>query len=283
MKGALEGGSFCGYVLNHAERFAIQNSIQRLKLQQPKANFSFWGKIQGSQKDYLIVKAIILTHKIDTLYYMSNDEGGTFGLLPQIDSFVQEKSANITTPFLGDPAFTYQSNPASDQQDQDQDAPADTDDGERKVVETEKRTLTELQRLTYAVQHIDQSTSIIPLNSYILTPTGDIALNNSFPGLNPTELKKLASYLHFRNEKSSETNVAIRRAGVSNFAHFLDSIQQDQPSGMWSLIEDESGKLVKIRSELWMGYECQIEAFSAHFQSAYFGSGLHNSDILFMV
>ena len=52
----------------------------------------------------------------------------------------------------------------------------------------------------------------------------------------------------------------------------------------WSLHIDDSGLLILLRSLEWPGFEYRLQAGSTHaFDGAYFGTGEHNDDLLFML
>jgi hypothetical protein len=49
--------SLAGFTLNQEEKAVLASSLQVKKDQEKLATISFWGKIQGLQKDYLIAQA----------------------------------------------------------------------------------------------------------------------------------------------------------------------------------------------------------------------------------
>ena len=63
----------------------------------------------------------------------------------------------------------------------------------------------------------------------------------------------------------------------------LDPIASDFPKGSWSIQTDSSGTVARIRSLLWPGYIAYHVAGTGSFGGAYFGTGLKNKDLAFMI
>jgi len=293
--------SFCGFALNTAQRVAVKASIAKLRLSLNLNNnttLTLFGKIHGQVKDYLILVATSVTTTIDKSYFFSLDGGITFSKLPEIDDFIREQNAKVRGEFTGNPAKKHR-NPnikraAGDEEkgdDDDEEEPeeeepaADEDaDGEEvkeKKVDPSKRRLTEIERVTAAVVAIDQSTTIVPRGAFFMTATGDIHKNESFTGLSPADAGKLGSYQLFRSPVDARTLAAIRKAGVSNNADFLDSVADAK--GEWALQVDDSGTAISIRSLVWLGFEYHLDVASNRFCGAYFGHGQRNTDLAFMI
>ena len=124
---------------------------------------------------------------------------------------------------------------------------------------------------------------------------GKIVQNLEFTGLSTVECKQLQSYQLLRNPELPSTLMNIRKIGGSNSSNFLDDISSHylQTRGAdasaakvspWSLQSDESGSLITLRSLKWPGFEAKVEAGSVSVGlHAYYGSGLENQDILWML
>jgi len=66
-------------------------------------------------------------------------------------------------------------------------------------------------------------------------------------------------------------------------ADFLDPISDDLPIGSWSLQSDNSKTQITLRSLLWPGFVAYHRANSPIFGYAYFGNGIRNDDLPFLL
>ncbi len=64
---------------------------------------------------------------------------------------------------------------------------------------------------------------------------------------------------------------------------FLDPISQDSIIGSWSIQTDESKTQITIRSLLWAGYVGYHRTNSNIFGGVYFGDGIKNIDLPFII
>jgi radial spoke head protein 9 len=67
------------------------------------------------------------------------------------------------------------------------------------------------------------------------------------------------------------------------FKKFLDDVEDDQPKGCWSLQNDSSGLKVAITNLLWPGFIGFHQCYKNVFGYAYFGNGIKNVDLPFML
>lgn len=103
-------------------------------------------------------------------------------------------------------------------------------------------------------------------------------------GLSPSDAGQLSSYLLTRNTRSENTQRRIRQAGVANVVEFLDPLSEETPKGAWVLRAESSGLQFAVRSLSWPGFELKITANDARGHvSAYYGTGLKNEDLLFVL
>eukprot|EP00462_Mataza_sp_D1_P002632 CAMPEP_0175113104 /NCGR_PEP_ID=MMETSP0086_2-20121207/15942_1 /TAXON_ID=136419 /ORGANISM="Unknown Unknown, Strain D1" /LENGTH=287 /DNA_ID=CAMNT_0016392259 /DNA_START=38 /DNA_END=901 /DNA_ORIENTATION=+ len=280
---------FMGMGLNVSQRLATRNSLQKLKLNENYSDVKFWGKIQGKQRDYLIAVATEATDVITKSFYFSSDNGLNFAKLPVVDEWITERCLKTRGMFTGNPAQVLKDpfkikKEGDEEEEPEAEAEDEGDEGDKEAKENDpsKRKLNELERLAYTVQAVDADTCIVPRGSCFLTPTGEIARCLDKP-LTQAEATNLDSYLLFRDPQCSATLARIRKLGVNNNFDFLDTIEQDKPKGMWSCQADESGANVTLRSLVWTGYEFQIDLAAQSFGGCYYGYGIRNDDVLFMV
>lgn len=274
---------FLGFALNISQRLAIRTSLAKLRINESDPTITFWGKISGTTRDYFIAQGTTATDKITKSFYFSADEGVTFSKLPEVDDFIMSKVPNAKGMFTGNPANLYK-DPNAPVVDEEEEEPAEEDEGdEEKAPDPSKRKLTELERLSHTVLCIDQDTCVVPRGAMQMTPVGLIQRNKNFVGLEASECKQLSNYLLMRDPQSEQTMTRIRKLGVTNNADFLDGISEDQPAGVWVAQVDEGATQVRLRSLLWPGYEFKMKTGTQSYAGAYFGNGLKNDDVMFML
>jgi len=61
--------SFLGQSLNVAERTATSGALMKVQLADNYASVSFWGKIQGVEKDYLLAQTWAFGEQIQKTFY----------------------------------------------------------------------------------------------------------------------------------------------------------------------------------------------------------------------
>lgn len=282
--------------------YGLQSSLLSFSLSSSVSDFSsssfhFWGKINGVANDYYIIRELSVSKSISKKYYFSADQCVSFHLLPSSvgDSFVYSRYSKIRGPFTGNPAHRYrekkknQENSANESEEEEEEEDEEEDDAESLDEESaaaklaSSRLLTELERLSATVQSIDHDCFLVPTNAFKMNCFGVVEMNTAFPGVPLSAFKDRTHYQFFRTPECPSTLAAIRSAGIASNAHCLDTLQDGAREGEWCLVADPSGLSVSVRSLLWPGYEFSYDATTKTYQSAYFGEGVKNEDILFMM
>jgi hypothetical protein len=256
-----ESQSFLGNRLNVEQRVAVKTALAKLSINERLTDARFWGKIFGSQNDYLIAVSIATGDAVTKSFYFSNDDGRSFAKLPAADEWARNASQGTRGTFTGNMSFVHQ-------------ADAGADAGERE--------LTELERLAAVVAQIEEDTCVVPVGALFLSPSGAIQNNDAFTGLGGAA-DTLASYSLLREPQHDRTLACIRKGGATNNVDFLDRIEDDQPTGTWQLQVSDGADVVRLRNLLWPGFEARGEAGSAAFARAYYGYGERNDDLMFML
>lgn len=180
---------------------------------------------------------------------------------------------------------------------------ADPDEGD--VAPPVKPDLTELDRLAWTVSQIKKECWLVPKGALRLTSKKNIVRNPRFKGfsffcdfaffnlsappapagLSAQEATKLASYLHWRTPQSQQAISVFRRVTALNEDDFLDPVTDDLPKGCWRLRDKlaSTDMCVKIRSLLWRGFECVHWCDTPRFEQGYFGNGIRQNDLLFLL
>lgn len=170
--------------------------------------------------------------------------------------------------------------------------------------------LTELDRVSWTISKINDECYIVPINSLILTSSKIMQKNKNFSGLTRNEANKLDCYLHFRTPKDPYSISKYRKATALNETEFLDPITNDLPKGIyffffiflydyfhrsltaflfcyyvgcWRLNSKKSGLEVSIKNLLWNGFEFKYQVGDTQYVEGYFGNGIRQNDLVFMI
>mmetsp|Transcript_16183 Transcript_16183/g.18576 ORF Transcript_16183/g.18576 Transcript_16183/m.18576 type:complete len:304 (+) Transcript_16183:34-945(+) len=284
--------------LNIDERMKLQIALQKINDSEsiiPEDKLDqvlFWGRIEGTVKDYYIAVGLQLNvyeFPRKKFYWSSNDF--VFKELPEINLEYKDKVDGFRAPFKGQHDDILIAVPEGDGQDavavDDNDQPKDVDPlavtDEDLDIKKPPKAFTELDRLAYVVRSIDQDCTALPVGALKLTPTHQLRYNETFKGLSLTEAVKLQNYQHFKPAATEEKLEFISR-GEAVFAYdFLDPLTSDLPKGCWSVHTDSSKTEITVRSLLWPGYLTYHRANSNIFGFAYFGDGIKNIDLPFLL
>jgi len=280
--------SFCNYSLNVSEQAAVKASLTEIKLNENFKSTRFWGKIFGVECDYLVIEATSITHQINHKYFFSMDGGLRFAQLPIVEPWMEAKCMKIASSFTGSPSFIYkeqkqQSANDNEEEEQDEDAEDQKDDNAGDEPPKPEFILTELDRLAWTIGKVNDECYIVPQNSMILTSSKIIQKNNNFETLSRSDANKLSSYLHFRTPRDPFAVSKYRKAAAMNDTEFLDPITTDLPRGCWRLQSKKAGLEVSIKNLLWHGFEFKYNVGEPQCAQAYFGQGIRQNDLIFMI
>lgn len=146
----------------------------------------------------------------------------------------------------------------------------------------ENKDFTELDRLAYVVRKIENDTHIVPQGAYKLTPIHEIRTNETFHGIEKDSLDKLAFYQHFRPVETQEKKELLERNEGILQTDIFDTLATDMPKGAWA-VQIKSGSVATLKSMLWPGYSFYHMGLTRHFWGVYFGEGILNKDLPFML
>ena len=143
--------------------------------------------------------------------------------------------------------------------------------------------MTELDRLAYIVNEIENDTHIIPVGAFKMKPTHEIRKNIEFEWIKSDAITNIKSYCHFRKVMDQEKKDLIDREDALSDPNFLDEISKDLPKSSWALVLDHTKTIVHIRSLKWIGYIAFHKCHTNIFGGIYVGDGLPNPDLAFML
>lgn len=188
--------------------------------------------------------------------------------MPELTEEFETKASGRTARLKGDPSLVDEKDEVEEEEDED--AP-------KKVV------FSESHRLAYAIKQIDADTAVVPRGAYMVTATHTVARNKGFEGLDAAGAASLDGYFHYREPVELRRKTALERSGMVASTEFLDPLSGDAPKGVWSVRVDAARGSANVRSLKWPGYFFFHDLGTGRFGGAYFGYGLPNTDIGFMV
>jgi len=153
------------------------------------------------------------------------------------------------------------------------------EDGSKIIVTT----ITEDKRLAAVIAGIDHDVGIVPRGAFRKPITGPIERCKTFEGLSTAEAGKLSAYLHFHPSKHVQPKSYAEESQQDRTIDFLDPISDDTPKQSWSLQYQNGSEIVVIRSLVWLGSQFFHTAGKNEFAQVYFGNGVKNTDLPFML
>jgi len=281
-----------GSTLNIDERMKLEIALLQINESQKHEQILFWGKIEGTDSDYYIALGLnfrgVYEFPIKTFYFSSTEF--KFAPLPPIDPEYKDKVDSFRNPFSGKWADVLISvaepdgNEAAPQNPEEVAPTNPLDDSADQIqIKVIPKNFTELDRLAYVVRSIDIECTTLPVGALKLTPTHELRYNDNFKGLSITEAVDLKNYQHFTNPLTKEKQDFIARGEAIFHLDFLDPIASDLPIGSWSIHTDSSKTMVTVRNLTWPGYLTYHRANSNIFGYCYFGNGIKNVDLPFLL
>ncbi|KAL0205313.1 hypothetical protein P9112_000620 [Eukaryota sp. TZLM1-RC] len=246
-----------GQTLSAQQQLNVTSSIPTLKLDYRLPHVVFWGRINGLKNDYLLCRGF--KDALTSIFFFSID-GLEWAELPDYCPAVAEMVMLFRQPFMGDPSFQYKT---------------DDEDG---------FSFSEAQRLAAIVDLIANDTSVVPRRAYKKSVEGTVVKNKLYEGLPPQHCTDLSHFMHLRPISTDITDPnTIAEKGLDLVFDCLESIKDDIPHGCWAVEKFETESLVGLRSLLWLGYVFFASFEEPFYTGAYFGDGIYNNDILFML
>lgn len=283
--------------LNVPEQCTVKSSLVEIKLNENFKSTRFWGKIYGIENDYLIIEAISMNHQIQHKYFFSIDGGLNFAQLPIVEPWMNAKCMKIATMFTGITSYVYKDEDQKEKSENDGDDEEEEQNGDNKDEDEDQENkdsvndeppkiqykLTELDRISWTISSINDECCIVPKDSLILTSSKLMQQNRNFTGLNRNDANKLDSYLHFRTPRDPYSVSKYRKATAMNDTEFLDPITNDLPKGCWRLQSSKAGLEVNVKNLLWPGFEFKYCVGDSQHIQGYFGNGIRQNDLVFMI
>lgn len=234
---------------------------------------------KGITKDYYIALGLRFKGHKDfpqKTFYWSNSSF-VFAPLPAVRNEYASIAKKMTTFFTGEHEKVLQTVPHKNEE------PIDLDSESIELPTGDvPKDFTELDRLSFVVHKIEKDCHVVPQGAYKLTPIHEIRQNDLFQGLTKEEMEKIEMYQHFRVPETTEKKELLERNEGILQTDIFDSLATDKPKGAWSLRIKE-GYITFLRNLLWPGYSFYHVATTTEFWGVYFGDGIMNKDLPFML
>lgn len=260
-----------GNGLNSEEFSGLEVAMLQRKLQENlNGSMMFWGKIYGTTQDYLVVYNVDPFAEFpDKKFYFCTTSDYALKALPPISDEYKKQAEAIKTSFLGDPSFFAYNGEEAGEEDPDA-APVER--------------FREIHRLSQTVLKIDHDCSLVPRGALCVSGTKKVMpTGNSYQGLSYQTSLELRAYLHMRQPENLQCIALLKRPGIIKTDDFLDCIDKDFPKEMWTISHDNAATMVFVRNHYWEGYGFYAILKDSEYGGAYFGTGVPNYDIAFMM
>ena len=140
-----------------------------------------------------------------------------------------------------------------------------------------------MDRLSYTVHQIDRQCSVVPVGSWKKTPLNELLRNEAWNGNSCDQVDQLSAYMYFRPVMQQEKqSVADRRQDIFD-GNFLDNVAKGTPAGCWTTTRDLTQRFGVLRNRVWPGFFVYSRANTQVFGNFYFGNGVKNCDLAFMI
>jgi len=193
-------------------------------------------------------------------------DGLTWTILAPVDDVMAAKCADINSLFTGDLGKVY-----------------GAAGGGEEGAAVSPDTITEEKRLAAFVAAVDEACAVVPKGALLLDARHHVVPSPSFEGVNADLAMDIKSYVHWRNPRQADKKSAFDTMGLTQTTDFLDGIDLDEPRGCWSIIFEPSACMATLRNHVYTGFVGYASLTAPVYGYVYFGNGLRNDDIAFML
>lgn len=97
------------------------------------------------------------------------------------------------------------------------------------------------------------------------------------------QVANLNSYMYFRPVQSKDKKSLSDRRQDIFVSDFLDNVANGSPAGGWTVLRDTTQKIGVLRNRVWPGFLAYHHSNTQVFGNFYFGNGIKNTDLAFMI
>jgi len=260
--------SSSGVVLSLPHSTGMQSSLPLLQKNYQFTKVFFWGKLNGTAKDYLIAMGIEESYTKKKFFYCQ--DGVSWAQLPAVTVEMMADVAKLPTPgpmLSGDPSKELKLPPEP--------VPEDAEEG----YEPPEKVVDEITRLAVIVETIDMECAMLPAGALVKQPGGKVEDSQTFKGMPYSKATSLKSYVFLNQPK----DVSVNADAITASTDFLSSCDDAIPKGALVCKFDESLNVVTWRSLVYEGFYGYSMVGAPMHGYCYFGAGFKNSDIAFML
>nr|CCA19702.1 radial spoke protein putative [Albugo laibachii Nc14] len=247
-----------GQTLTPQERCNIEGGMILRRAEENLHSVQFWGRICGESCDYLLVVALSYDNPFPKKFYFCTDTLSVMQQLPEAEtSKIDTINSWSTRRFKGDPSLLLREDDPS---------------------------VSELDRLAHVVRDIDSTIALVPSGAYIVSSSRQILRNSHFSGLEWNEAWLMDNYFHFTEPDDVDWRSKFLPTD-ENLVHIravLKTVQQDLTDS-WVLAKDNTGTYVTLRCLFFPGSFVFHQPETMNFGSVYFGFGIKNYDLFYML
>lgn len=244
---------------------AMQSSLPILKKNYKFSKVFFWGKLQGRKSDYLIAMGVEDSYNTKKFFFCL--DGVSWAELPGVTDDVANlvsQASSHGSMLSGDISTAIELPP--------EDVPTDAEPPETKSV-------VEIMRLAVMVDSIDKQCAMAPVGALMKKSDHSVVYSPTFSGLSYDQAVSAASYVFTNLPKES----SVLSDALTVSSNFLTPCCEVVPTGALSCKFDEVNNCVTWRSLVYPGFLSYAQVGAPFHGYVYFGTGLKNTDIGFML
>jgi len=247
----------------------MQSSMPILQKNYKFSKVFFWGKLMGMKGDYLIAKGI--EESLDCKKFFFCTDGVSWSQLPLVTPEMLDNVAKVSS---------YGKGLSGDIGAQLQVPEEPLPEGEEPPEETPPPVIvTELERLAVMVEEIDTECAMCPSGAYVQKADHCIVPSPTFAGFDAAAAMNIANYAFLNKPKATDVNASA----LKQSSDFLTSCSEATPKGSLTCSFDVAKNTVTFRNLLYPGFYGYAVVGMPVYGYCYFGSGLKNADIAFML
>lgn len=107
--------------------------------------------------------------------------------------------------------------------------------------------------------------------------------NINFRGLSLANAVSISNWMHYRPPQSVERKKAIEQERAIYEEKILDALEKDTPKGVWTINATIDETAVVVRNLYWPGAMAFHKIDSPEFGYCYFGDGIKNHNLPFLI
>merc|ERR1719436_1846054 len=213
--------SSLGVGLNQTQQSALDTSLIIAEANYKFTGIRYWGKISGIKEDYFIVYGIN-KDELNGRKFLYSLNCIDWHLLQDPSEESLTKSEVVRGRFIGDPSYEYEHVNVER-----------IGEGEDAHDEETVFTIKEEERLAAVVHNITNE-FIVPRRAFMKSAEGVVTRNPSYQGATESDISHNSNWFHFRPVQQNNPNIK-QLAHIDPAIDFMDTIEDDIPTGIWSM------------------------------------------------